>query len=238
MRRVWLAVGVIVIALSAAGAAWWVLRAPTHTFSGQVLNPAPTAIDFQLTDEAGNPFALSQARGQWIALVYGYTTCPDVCPLTLANLRAVKNQLGAQASDLRVIFVSVDPERDTPEVLRRYLQHFGADFKGLTGAPEQVARAADAFGVKYEKRAIDSPVGYLVSHTAYVYLIDPQFHWRVTYPFGVRPDEIASDLRYLMTIRTNHDVSASVGLSARNTLARAQSKSRFWVGSPQPQGIQ
>jgi protein SCO1/2 len=199
MRRLWAALlAVILLALVMLGALLVVTQFGAHTYSGQVLEPAPPAGDFELTDETDQPFALSVLRGQWILLTYGYTTCPDVCPMTLANLKQVKAQLGPQAAQLHVVFVSVDPERDTPEVMHNYLHHFDNDFKGLTGTPESVARAAQAFGVKYEKHATNSALGYLVSHTAYVYLLDPQFRWRITFPFGVRPDEIANDVKYLM----------------------------------------
>lgn len=169
-----------------------------HTFAGVVSEPPSLASDFTLTDEAGEPFSLSALRGQWILLTYGYTSCPDVCPLTLAHLRDVKQILGADAERVSVVFVSVDPERDTVDVVRRYVGHFGGDFKGLTGTPAAVADAASAFGVKYEKKVSSTAVGYSVSHTAYVFLIDPAFRVRVTFPFGVKSSEIASDVEYLM----------------------------------------
>ena len=199
MRRGWLVLlTLFLLVLVMLGALWIVPRLSGHTFSGQVLQPAPTATDLNLIDETGRPFALGELRGQWILLTYGYTTCPDVCPLTLANLKQVKAQLGSQAAQVRVVFVSVDPERDTPQVMEQYVHHFGADFKGLTGSPESVARAAQAFGVKYEKHATDSAIGYLVSHTANVYLLDSQFRWRMTFPFGIHAAEIAGDVKYLM----------------------------------------
>jgi protein SCO1/2 len=202
-RRLWFVLGaIILLSLVISGAVLALTRYGTHTFSGQVFDPVHDAGDFQLTDEAGKPFALSDLRGEWILLTYGYTTCPDVCPLTLGNLKQVKAQLGSQAEHVRIVFVSVDPERDTPDVMQRYVRHFGDDLKGLTGSLASVALAARIFGVRYEKRASDSAVGYLVSHSAYVYLIDPRFRWRVTFPFGVRPDEIAGDLRYLMSQKT------------------------------------
>ncbi len=196
----WIVIAGIVLLVIAGGIAGWLKLTDAHTFSGMVLNPPALAADFTLTDGSGQPFALSSLRGQWILLAYGYTSCPDVCPATLANLRQVKQALNpAEAEQVRVVFVTVDPERDTADIVKRYVAHFGADFIGLTGSPNDVATAAQAFGVKYEKKESMSAVGYLVNHSAYVYLIDPQFRWRLTFPFGARSQEIVSDLRYLIS---------------------------------------
>lgn len=188
-----LALGVGLVGMG--GAAWWLTR---HTFAGLVAEPPSPAADFTLTNSANQPTALSDLRGQWILLVYGYTYCPDVCPATLSTLRKVKAELGPQADRVRVVFVSVDPERDTPELLGQYVQQFGADFIGLTGSLEAVAQAANAYQVKYEKKVVASAAEYLVGHSAYVYLIDPQFRLRVTFPFGVKSAEITNDVQYLM----------------------------------------
>ncbi len=196
--RRWLFAAGLVAGLALAGAALVWLRPRPHTFAALVQNPPQPAPDITLTDETGQPFALSELRGQWVLLTFGYTTCPDVCPTTLARLRQARGQLGPAGSAVRVVLVSVDPERDTPAVLREYVAHFGADFKGLTGTPEQVAAAAAAWGVTYEKRPVESAAGYLMNHSAFVYLIDPAFQWRLSVPFGVGPDEIAADLTYLM----------------------------------------
>lgn len=188
-------VGAVVIGLVSVGL--WVVFRP-HTYSGEVLKPPVPAPDFALTDEAGQPFALSDLRGQWVLLAYGYTTCPDVCPATLSALKRVKEQLGPQAADVRVVFVSIDPERDTVAVMEDFVHYFGSDFKGLTGTPAEVAAAAQAYGAKYEKWDIQTSVGYLMKHSAFVYLIDPAFQWRLTFPFGVKPQEMAADVQYLM----------------------------------------
>lgn len=188
--------------LLAGGALLWLQFGSAHQFAGAVLHPPQPAPNITLTDETSQPFALDSQHGQWILLTYGYTSCPDVCPLTLDHLRQVKELLGAQAANVRVVFVSVDPKRDTPQVLNGYVKHFGSDFKGLTGSADAIAQAAKAYDVRYELKAKESGDGYTVSHTAFVYLIDPAFQKRITYPFGVEPAEIASDLKYLMTSET------------------------------------
>lgn len=169
-----------------------------HTFAGVVGDPPPAAGDFTLIDQTGANFKLSDLTGKWVLLAYGYTHCPDVCPLTLSILRDVKKALGAQTDQLAVVFVTIDPERDTAEIMGKYAAHFDPTFKALTGTPEQIAAAAKAYNVKYEKAASTAAVGYAMNHTAFIYLIDPQFRWRVTFPFGVKSAEITSDLKYLM----------------------------------------
>ena len=198
-RTILLGVLAALLSLTVVGLVVMVGRANAHTFGGLVANPPTAAPDFTLTDETGQAFTLSSLRGQWVLLDYGYTTCPDVCPATLTNLRQVKTQLGSASSQVRVVFASVDPDRDTVDKIGEYVHHFGADFKGLTGSNAQVAQAAQAYGVKYEKTLSTSAAGYLVTHTAFVYLLDPQFRLRVTYPFGVASQEITADIQYLMT---------------------------------------
>lgn len=177
------------------------LSACAHTFAG--VTGAAAAADFTLTDQTGSAFRLSDLKGRWILLAYGYTHCPDVCPMTLSILRDVKKQIGVGADRLGVVFVTVDPERDTADIMGKYVAHFDATFKGLTGTPAEIAAAAQPYNVKYEKKASTPAVGYVMNHTAYVYLIDPQFRLRVTYPFGVKSEEIARDLQYLMSQPAN-----------------------------------
>ena len=203
MLKRWIVlVTLIVLLLLAGGALLWLQFGMAHQFAGVVLDPPQSAANITLTDETSQLFSLNALRGKWILLTYGYTSCPDVCPLTLDHLRQVKSLLGAQAANVRVVFVSVDPQRDTPQVLNGYVKHFGSDFKGLTGTAGAIAQAADAYNVRYELKPKESGGGYTVSHTAFVYLIDPEFRQRITYPFGVEPVEIANDLKYLMAQET------------------------------------
>lgn len=179
-----------------------VLAACAHSFAGVAPNPIGPALDFALTDENGQAFQLSDLRGKWILLAYGYTHCPDVCPLTLSRLRDVKKIADAQGDRVQVVFVTIDPERDTPDIMKKYVSHFDKafpqKFKGLSGTPEQIATAAKPYNVKYEKKETGSADGYSMAHTAEVHLIDPQFNLRMTFPFGVKAEEIASDLQYFM----------------------------------------
>ncbi len=178
------------------------LAACAHNFSGVAPNPIGPAPDFALTDENGQIFKLSDLRGKWILLAYGYTHCPDVCPLTLSRLRDVKKSVDANGNQVQVVFVTIDPERDTADIMRQYVSHFDQlfpqKFKGLTGTPSEIAQAAKAYNVKYEKKESTAAGGYSMGHTAEVYLIDPQFNWRMAFPFGVKAEEMAADLQYLM----------------------------------------
>jgi protein SCO1 len=176
------------------------LTACAHQFSGVAPNPISPAPDFALTDENGQPFKLSDLRGKWVLLAFGYTHCPDVCPLTLSHLRDVKKIVDPNGDQVQVVFVTIDPERDTPDIMQKYVGHFdnlfSQKFKGLSGTPAEIAAAAKPYRVKYEKKETGSADGYSMGHTAEVYLIDPQFNWRMTFPFGVKAEEIAADLQY------------------------------------------
>jgi protein SCO1/2 len=195
--RRWVLGVTVGLLLVAAGAVAWQQWRP-HPYAGLLAEPPAPAPDFVLTDPTGQAVALSDLRGAWVLLTFGYTTCPDVCPVTMAFLRQARERLGPAGEDMRVVFVSVDPARDTPEVMGRYVAQFGARNVGLTGSAQAVAAAAAAYGVKYEIRDIETAVGYLVSHSAYVYVLDPDFQLRLTIPFGVLPEEIAADLEALM----------------------------------------
>jgi protein SCO1 len=155
--------------------------------------PQPRPIqDFTLTDESGQPFTLTQLQGQPTLVFFGFTHCPDVCPTTLARLAQIAK--GAAIPDLRVLLVSVDPERDRPEQLRQYVRAFDPKFKGVTGAIDQIQRIAREFGVAVAR--VDMGGGnYTVDHSAAVFLLDSQGR-RVavfTPPFEIEP--VAADLR-------------------------------------------
>ncbi len=151
-----------------------------------------TGVDYgktlELTDHTGRPRRLEDWRGKVLVLFFGFTHCPDVCPTTLADLSQVVKDLGPDAERVQVLFVTVDPERDTPELLGKYVGAFDPRFLGLYGDAAATQRAAREFKVYYEKRK--SADGYSVDHSGQTYVIDPQGRLRLF----VRPDRIASDL--------------------------------------------
>lgn len=159
--------------------------------------PAPIG-NFQLTAAHNNePVALSDFRGQIVLLYFGYAYCPDICPMTSLQLAKARAALPERfQDDVQVLMVTVDPERDTPEKLTKYLQHFDESFIGLTGTHEEIAAAAAPIGIFYERRDSDDSEKYFVDHTATVAVLDRQGLLRSVWPFGVTAEEIASDLGY------------------------------------------
>jgi protein SCO1/2 len=168
-------------------------------FKGGALEPPHAAPDFTLTASDGSPFRLRDQRGRVVVLVFGYTFCPDVCPLILSELVQVRAKLGDRAARVRVAFITVDPERDTPERLRAYVGAFHRSFVGLTGDPAALASVRRAYGVVAEKRTVaGTHAAYLVDHSAFVYVLDPEGRLRLMFPFGTSTDDMAHDLRLLL----------------------------------------
>jgi len=172
--------------------------APAYEYKGTLLEPPLPIPDFELKDTREQPFHLSDVEGN-IALVYfGYTFCPDVCPLTLWNVKNALKELEGKER-VKVIFISVDPDRDTPEVVGRYLTAFDPNFIGLTGDFEKVKTVMKPFGAFAEKEEVkDSAAQYLMTHTASLYLLNPQRELMLIYPFGFEADDLRSDLSYLL----------------------------------------
>ncbi len=193
MRRQIL-LGLVLVVLGVAGCG---RSAPS--FRGTELNPPPPAPDFTLTDQHGNSFRLSDQQGQVVLLFFGYTHCPDVCPTTLARWKQVHDALGDDAERVRFVFITVDPERDTPERLQQHLAVFSPDFIGLTGTPDKLEPVYTAYSIYHEKaEAPASAVGYLVNHSSSVLVVDPQGRWRLAYSFGTVPEDIVHDVRELL----------------------------------------
>lgn len=156
--------------------------------------------DFTLTDGDGKPFNLSDLKGKVVVLSFGYTNCPDVCPTELLTQNDVLKQLGDQAKDVKVAFVSVDPERDTPEVIGKYAKQFNPDFIGLTATGDQSLPI-----IKQQYRVVSAKVNqgadsntYLVDHTAGAYLVDKNGDVAVFEPYGSEPAAIAADIKTLL----------------------------------------
>jgi protein SCO1/2 len=174
-------------------------RIRPYSFHGMVMQSPMQATDFTLPSQNGQPVSLQDFEGKIVLLYFGYTTCPDVCPTTLADIHVAREALGKRADEVQVIMITVDPERDTQEVMADYMSHFDSSFIGLTGTPEQIAQVATYYGIFYEKQEGDSALGYLVDHTATVMVIDREGYLRVVFPFGTAAQDIASDLKYLLS---------------------------------------
>ena len=154
--------------------------------------------DFQLTDHNGKPRTLADFRGKVVVVFFGYTQCPDVCPTTLSDLAAALQKLGADASRVQVLFVTVDPERDTPELLSHYVPAFNPTFLGLSGDAAATAATAREFKVLYQKQPGSTPGSYAMEHSAGTFIFDPQGRLRLFASHGQGPDVFAHDIRELL----------------------------------------
>lgn len=143
-----------------------------------------------LTGHDGKPHALTEFRGKAVVVFFGYTHCPDVCPTTLADMAGVMKKLGGDSARVQVLFVTVDPERDTRDVLAQYVPAFDPRFLGLYGDAEATLKAAKEFRIFYAKNAGSAPGAYTIDHSAQSFVYDPQGRLRLI----VRPDRIAQDL--------------------------------------------
>ena len=154
--------------------------------------------EFSLVDHAGKPRTLADFRGKVVAVFFGYTQCPDVCPTTLATMSQVMKLLGPRADQVQVLFVTVDPERDTADLLSRYVPAFDPRFLGLLTDIEGTARVAKEFKVFYQKVAGGSPGVYTVDHTAATYVYDPTGRLRLFVKHGAQAEQIAEDFTRLL----------------------------------------
>ncbi len=167
-------------------------------FSSVDLTGADYAKDFQLPDQDGKLRTLKDFQGKVVVLFFGYTQCPDVCPTTMTELVQVKKLLGADAGKLQVLFVTVDPERDTPEVLKAYMANFDPGFIALRGSPEQLAATAKDFKVFYKKTEGKTPTSYGMDHSAASYVYDTKGQLRLYTRYGSGAQALASDIKLLL----------------------------------------
>lgn len=166
--------------------------------SGTLLpQPRPVA-DFSLTGSDGQPFTKASLSGHWSLIFAGYTFCPDVCPTTLTDLKSVLNQLGPDAGKLEIVFISIDPARDTPARLAQYVHYFSPDFRAATGEVAALEKLGQSLGFVFIKVPGASPENYLMDHSAALMLVNPQAELAgfLTPPF--KADVIAADLKPLL----------------------------------------
>jgi len=170
--------------------------------------PAPEAVteaarppfggDFTLTNQDNQPFRLDQLRGRPAVLFFGYTSCPDMCPMTMSRIAAALKLVGDQAREVTTLFVSVDPQRDTPAALKEYVGSFSIPVIGLTGTPDEVARVAAEYHASYQVVPTGT-TNYLVNHTSAIFLIDRQGRLRQYFRFDEKAETLASALRTLLS---------------------------------------
>lgn len=165
---------------------------------GTDITGASFANTLSLTDHTGKQRTLEDFKGKVVVLFFGYTHCPDVCPTTMSDLAQAMKMLGPKSDEVQVLFVTVDPERDTQQVLADYVPSFDSRFIGLYGTPEQMAETAKNFKIFYSKQASAGKSDYTIDHSAGVYVFDKQGHVRIYIKYGEKPQEIASDLKTLL----------------------------------------
>jgi protein SCO1/2 len=188
----------LALALAACGIGLAPSRAraeEAQLFAG-VFDPPRPAPAFSLGGSDGQPISLERFRGKVVVLAFGFTSCPDVCPTTLATLAGARRALGAQAADVQVVYVTVDPERDDAKRMREYLVAFDPAFLGATGAAEELAKVRETYGVAAERVALAK--GYAFSHSSFTYLIDRAGKLRALMPYGHPASDYAHDLRILL----------------------------------------
>lgn len=190
-------VSLLVVILAALAVFWFGQPASFRgTSYGQPYPPAPP---FELTRANGEIFRLADQRGKIVLLFFGYTSCPDVCPTTMAEMKQVVDALGDRADVVRVVFISVDPDRDTPQKVQAYANHFNETFIGLSGSMEELQKIWHAYGIYRAVIQTDaSALGYLVDHTARIMLIDADGNLRLSYGFQTPVEDIVHDIKLLL----------------------------------------
>ena len=154
--------------------------------------------DFKLIDHNGQPRTLADFRGKVLVVFFGFTHCPDVCPITLSELARALKRLGADAQRVQVVMITVDPERDTPEVLKQYVTALDPGFLGLTGDPQAIAETAREFKVFYQKSPGATPQAYSVDHSSGTFVYDPAGRLRLLVGYGQGADVFAHDIGQLL----------------------------------------
>ncbi|QXZ09505.1 SCO family protein [Comamonas sp. Y33R10-2] len=167
-------------------------------FQGVDVTGAEYAKDIPLTDVNGQKRSLKDFSGKVVAVFFGYTQCPDVCPTTMQELKEVKEALGSVGAKLQAIFISLDPERDTPEVLKAYMANFDESFVGLTGTPDEIAAVAKDFKIYFKKVPGKAAGTYTLDHSAGTYLYDTQGRLRVYERYGAGPQVLTQDVKSLL----------------------------------------
>ncbi|WP_169603913.1 SCO family protein [Methylococcus geothermalis] len=187
------------VALPLGMLAWREQAERSRTLASGTLLPQPRPVaEFALTGEDGKPFTRAGLLGRWTVIFVGYTHCPDVCPTTLSQLKAAKAKLGADGARLAVLFVSVDPERDTPDHLARYVRYFDKEFRAATGPVDALAALGRQLGFVFIKNPAPEGEGYGIDHSAELMLLDPEARLAgyLTPPF--QAETLAADFKMIL----------------------------------------
>jgi protein SCO1 len=195
-RFVVAALGIMLVSSTAALALSGRLNRPAE-LHGTLLEPPLPAAAFALHSGGPAPVGPAEFRGKLVVLFFGFTSCPDVCPLTMNRLAAAMEALGERASDVQVVLISVDPDRDPPESVNEYARRFHPSFVGVTGTEEELRAVASSYGIFFAKSP-DESGSYTVDHSASTLVLDREGQLRLIWPFDTASEDLASDLRYLL----------------------------------------
>jgi protein SCO1 len=200
MDRKTLSVGIGIFLVIAVAAFVTFLFGRNDTFRGTSYDePYPAASDFRLQRANGETFQLSSQQDKVTLLFFGYTSCPDVCPTTMADLKRAMDQLSpANLKQVQVVFVTVDPKRDTPERIQEYADHFNPAFIGLSGSEADLSQVWNAYGIYRLEVPGVSAAGYSVDHTARITMIDKNGKMRVSYGFDTAVEDLVHDIQLLL----------------------------------------
>jgi protein SCO1/2 len=195
----WVFAGVAILVVAGLAGLFLYMRQPAYAFHGGEYLPPQPAPPLDLMDQHNEPFSLADQAGNVTLIYFGYTTCPDLCPTTLSDFAVVKDELGEMADRVRFVLATFNPERDTPDRLQQYLDFFDPDFIGIWGDEAQTEQVLRDYGVSINRVEYpDSATGYLIDHTALIYVIDAEGRLRLSYPYGTAPADIAADVRHLL----------------------------------------
>lgn len=197
-RKWWIRLGVfgvlgLVVILEASG----VFSGP-YQYQGSLIDPPSPAPAFELPSNHGEAFNLDDQQGKVVLLFFGYTSCPDICPTTLGDYQKIQAELGDQAEHVAFVFITVDPERDSLEKVGRYVEVFDPGFVGISGDRSALEPVWEAYGIYAENREVGSAGGYLVDHTARIYVVNPEGELNLTFPQGMAPEAMADDIVHLL----------------------------------------
>lgn len=188
----------LVAALGLAGCSDSGSTPVAESFSGIDITGADYATGFSLVDQNGQLRTLADFKGKVVVIFFGYTQCPDVCPTSLGELAEAKRLLGPDGDRLQGLFISVDPERDTPEIMKQYMASFDPSFLALYAAPDALPALAKQFKVYYKKVEGKTPTSYTMDHSAGSYMYDPQGRIRLYFRYGAGPQALADDVKKLL----------------------------------------
>ena len=169
-----------------------------QSFVGTDISSAHMDTSFKLRDFNGRLRTLEDFRGKVVVLFFGFTHCPDICPTTLTDLKKTMNLLKEKASGIQVIFITLDPARDTEDVLKKFIPTFNSSFLGLTGSESEIDKVTTQFKIFYNKVNDGSKAGYTIDHSAGLYVIDKNGNVKLHISYGEKPEDIASDLEKLI----------------------------------------